>query len=111
MVQIRGYKKGDEKGIFNLWKKIFGDLEKENDIFKINEKWWSWRVLRSPYEFPKFYLAFSDKNEVVASHIAEKFSLSSKKGKKTIYQGIISMADEKYRGLTSLKLRSEEHTS
>jgi len=98
------YKEGDEKGIFLLWDKIFGNLLEKNDIFKIDRAWWNWRVLENPEGRPKTYLAFSKSGDVVAHHMIEKFKLCSENGETTIYQGLLTMADENNRGLILLKL-------
>jgi len=103
MTEIRKYRDGDENGIFKLWKEIFGDLREKNDIFDINYEWWKWRVLESPNGFPEIYIG-EDQGKIIAHHMAERFTIDSKEGEKTIYQGLLSMADEKYRGLTLLKV-------
>lgn len=104
MTEIREYKTGDEEKIFVLWHKIFGELLKENDIFDIDKVWWDWRVEKSPEGFPQIMVATNDAGEIIAHHLSEKFTLHSKEKKATIYQGSLSMADEKYRGLPLLQL-------
>lgn len=104
MVEIRKYKKGDEEEIIKLWEKISGKLLGKNDIFKIDKKWWNWRVLKNPCGLPDITVAVSDDGEIVAHHMSERLVLRSGEGDKKICQGVLSMADEKHRGLPFLKL-------
>ena len=34
----------EKEGIFSLWNETFGDLLRKNDLFKIDQKWWDWRI-------------------------------------------------------------------
>ncbi|MBI5804004.1 GNAT family N-acetyltransferase [Candidatus Pacearchaeota archaeon] len=103
MIEIRKYQKGDEKGIILLWQNIFDKLGLKNDIHKINEQWWKWRVDGNPIGKPKIYLAL-DNGKIVAHHMAERLTLLSDEKEKIIYQGMLSMVEKKYKGMLLLKM-------
>jgi len=112
MTFLRKYKKGDEKQVFALWKKIFGKLLEKNDIFEINQDWWNWRILKNPGGFPDIFISEKEKpelkgkekerkKEIVAHQMIEKFRLSDNQ---KIYLSGLTMCDKNYRGLDLLKL-------
>jgi len=100
---IREYKKDDEKGIFNLWEKLFGSLLGKNDVFLIEKEWWDWRVLKNPCGKPSIFLALNEE-EVIAHQMIEKFKLSCFGKEKNAYLSTLTMADPDFRGLLLLKL-------
>jgi len=91
---VRPYKKGDETGLFALWKAVYPQKKCERDEWM---RWWHWALEENPAGLGITWLAEADDGRIVGLY--RGFPMKMKMEEKVInaVQGVDSMTHPEYR--------------